>query len=103
MHHAISKVISGIKRYKLLSCPYKENKQLPGQFKNLANLFGRHGLDCRTPQVRLKMIDKKPIVLLRGARSFFVARKMKKKIASLDFGDNSILPISNPDGQDREV
>ena len=44
-----------------------------------------------------------PILLLRGARSFFDAKKMKKKIASLDFGDNPIYPISNPDGQDREV
>ena len=25
VHHAISKVISKVKRYKLLSCPYKEN------------------------------------------------------------------------------
>ena len=36
-----------------------------------------------------------------GARRFFKAKKMKKKkIASLDFGDNPIYPISNPDGQD---
>ena len=39
-----------------------------------------------------------------GARSFFDAKKMKKKnVASLDFGDNPIYPISNTDGQDREV
>ena len=45
-----------------------------------------------------------PIILLRGARSFFDAKKMKKKnFASLDFGDNPIYPISNPDGQDWEV
>ena len=44
-----------------------------------------------------------PILLLRGARRFFDAKKMKKKTASLDFGDNQIYPISNPDGQDREV
>ena len=44
-----------------------------------------------------------PILLLRGARSFFDAKKMKKKIASLDFRDNPIFPISNSDGQDREV
>ena len=45
-----------------------------------------------------------PILLLRGARSFFDAKKMKKKnFASLDFGNNPIYPISNPDGQDREV
>ena len=46
-----------------------------------------------------------PILLLSGARSFFDAKKMKKKkkIASLDFGDNPIYPISNPDGQDREI
>ena len=45
-----------------------------------------------------------PILLFRGARSFFDAKKMKKKnFASLDFGDNPIYPISNPDGQDREV
>ena len=44
-----------------------------------------------------------PILLLRGARSFFDAKKMKKKIASLDFGDNPIYPISNPDGQDQKV
>ena len=44
------------------------------------------------------------MLLLRGARSSFDAKKMKKKkIASLDFGDNPIYPISNPDGQDREV
>ena len=51
------------------------------------------------------MNDKKtepvPILLLRGARSFFDAKRMKKKFASLDFGDNPIYPISNPDGQDR--
>ena len=36
-----------------------------------------------------------PILLLRGARSFFDAEKTKKKIfASLDFGDNPIYPIS---------
>ena len=45
-----------------------------------------------------------PILLLRGARSFFDAKKMKKKFfASLDFGDNQIYPISNPDGQNREI
>ena len=45
-----------------------------------------------------------PILLLRGARSFLDAKKMKKKeFVSLDFGDNPIHPISNPDGQDREV
>ena len=44
-----------------------------------------------------------PILLLRGARSFFDAKKMKKKIVFLDFGDNPIYPISNPDGQDRKV
>ena len=45
-----------------------------------------------------------PILLLRGARSFFDAKKMKKKyFASLDFGDNPIYLISNPDGQDWEV
>ena len=54
------------------------------------------------------MNDKKTkqvtILLLRGARSFFDAKKMKKKnFASLDFRDNPIYPISNPDGQDREV
>ena len=44
------------------------------------------------------------ILLLRGAKSFFDAKKMKKKnFASLDFGDNPIYPISNPDGQDQEV
>ena len=63
-----------------------------------------------TPQVRPKMNDKKPskfqylILLLRGARSFFDAKKMKKtNFASLDFGNNPIYPISNSDGQDREV
>ena len=44
-----------------------------------------------------------PILLLRGARSFFDDKKIKKKIVSLDLGDNPIYPISNPDGQDREV
>ena len=44
-----------------------------------------------------------PILLLRGARSFFDAKKIKKIFASLDFGDNPMYPISNPDGQDREV
>ena len=45
-----------------------------------------------------------PILLLRGARSFLDAKKMKKKnFASLDLGDNPSYPISNPDGQDREV
>ena len=43
-------------------------------------------------------IEPVPILLLRGARSFFDAKKMKK-----DFGDNPIYPISNPDGQNREV
>ena len=42
-----------------------------------------------------------PIPLLRGARSFFDAKKMK--FANLDFEDNPIYPISNPDGPDREV
>ena len=45
-----------------------------------------------------------PILLLRGARSFFDAKKIKRKeFVSLDFGDNPIYPISNPDGQDQEV
>ena len=45
-----------------------------------------------------------PNILLRSGRSFFNAKKMKKKFfASLDFGDNPIYPISNPDGQDWEV
>ena len=45
-----------------------------------------------------------PILLLRGARSFFDDKKMKKKeFVSLDLGDNPIYPISNPDGQDRDV
>ena len=43
--------------------------------------------------------EQAPILLLRDARSFFDAEKMKKKIVSLDFGDNPIYPISNPDGQ----
>ena len=33
-----------------------------------------------------------------GAKSFFDAKKILKKIASLDFGDNPIYPISNPRG-----
>jgi hypothetical protein len=43
-----------------------------------------------------------PILLLRGARSFFDTKKMKKKNASLDIGDNPIYPISNSGGQDCE-
>ena len=50
-------------------------------------------------------MEQVPTLLLRDARSFFEAKKTKKKkkFASLDFGDNPIYPISNPDGQDREV
>ena len=45
-----------------------------------------------------------PILLLKGARSFFDAKKVKKKkFANSDFRDNPIYPISNPDGQNREV
>ena len=44
-----------------------------------------------------------PILLFRGARSFFDAKKMKFFFSSLDFGDNPIYPIPNPDGQDQEV
>ena len=44
-----------------------------------------------------------PILLLGSARSFLDAKKLKKKFASLDFGDNPIYPVSNPDGQDLEV
>ena len=44
-----------------------------------------------------------PIPLLKGARIFFDAKKQKEKnFANLDFGDNPIYPISNPDGQDQE-
>jgi hypothetical protein len=43
-----------------------------------------------------------PISLLRGAKRLFNAEKVKKKIfANLDFGDNPIYPISDPDGQDQ--
>ena len=52
----------------------------------------------------MKKPEPVPILLFWGARSFFDAKKMKKKnFGSLDFGDNPIYPISNPDGQDREV
>ena len=44
-----------------------------------------------------------PILLFRGARSFSATKKVKKKIANLDFGDNPIHPITNSDGQDQEV
>ena len=36
-------------------------------------------------------------------RSFFDAKKMNFFFANLDFGDNPIYLISNPDGQDQEV
>ena len=34
---------------------------------------------------------------------FSMLKKWKKKSANLDFGDNPIYPLSDPDGQDREV
>ena len=43
-----------------------------------------------------------PILLLRGARSFFDAKKIKKKFASLDFGNNPIYPFWDADGRDLE-
>ena len=59
------------------------------------------------PQVRLKMNDKKPskfqFYFSGVLEAFSMLKKWKKKFASLDFGDNPIYPISNPDGQDREV
>ena len=62
---------------------------------------------CHTPgetENEWQKTEQVPILLLRGARSSFDAKKMKKKkFASLDFGDNPIYPISTPDGQDWEV
>ena len=56
---------------------------------------------------KLKMNDKKPSPFqfhFSGVlEAFSMLKKMKKQIVSLDFGDNPIYPISNPDGQDREV
>jgi hypothetical protein len=53
------------------------------------------------------MNDKKPSrfqfhfsVVLEG---FSMLKKFKNFFANLDFGDNPIYPISNPDGQDQEV
>ena len=52
--------------------------------KNSSNSPISKVISFASPQVRLKMNDKKtepvPILLLRGARSFFDAKKMKKKI-----------------------
>ena len=66
-----------------------------------------NGLISSSPQVRLKMNDKKPskfqFYFSGVLEALSMLKKMKKKFASLDFGDNSIYPISNPDGQDREV
>ena len=63
--------------------------------------------DNITPQVRLKMNDKKPskfqFYFSGVLEAFSMLKKWKKKFASLDFGDNPIYPISNPDGQDQEV
>ena len=60
-----------------------------------------------SPQVRPKMNDKKPskfqFYFSGVLEAFSMLKKWKKKIVSLDFGDNPIYPISNPDGQDREV
>ena len=60
-----------------------------------------------TPQVRLKMNDKKPsrfqFYFSGVLEAFSKLRKIKKKNASLNFRDNPIYPISNPDGQDQEV
>ena len=75
------------------------------------------GFECRpfffyiysplAPQVRPKMNDKRPskfqFYFSGVLEAFSMLRKWKKKIVSLDFGDNPIYPISNPDGQDREV
>ena len=53
------------------------------------------------------MNDKKPskfqFYFSRVLEAFSMLKKFKKNFASLDFGDNPIYPISNPDGQDREV
>ena len=53
------------------------------------------------------MNDKKPsksqFYFSGVLEAFSMLKKMKKKyFASLDFRDNPIYPISNPDGQDRE-
>ena len=44
-----------------------------------------------------------PILLLKGARSFFDAKNRKHFFANLDLRDNPIYPISNPDGQDFAI
>ena len=53
------------------------------------------------------MNDKKPsqfqFYFSGVLEAFSMLKKGEKKIVSLDFGDNPIYPISNPDGQDREV
>ena len=53
------------------------------------------------------MNDKKPskfqFYFSGVLEDFLMLKKLKKKFVSLDFGDNPIYPISNPDGQDREV
>ena len=60
-----------------------------------------------TPQVRLKMNVKKlsrfQFYFSGVLEAFSMLKPWKKNFASLDFGDNSIYPISNPDGQDQEV
>ena len=38
-----------------------------------------------------------------GHKYMNVSDDLKKVFVSLDFGDNPIYPISNPDGQDQEV
>ena len=56
---------------------------------------------------KLKINDKKPSRFqfhFSGVlETFSMLKNMKKKFANLDFGDNPICPISNPDGQDQEV
>ena len=49
------------------------------------------------------MNEVNPISLLWGARDSFNAKEMKKKFPNLDFADNPIYPISNPDGQYQEA
>ena len=71
-------------------------------FKNELNFLSPRHIPGET-----KKNDKKPsnfqFYFSGVLEAFSMLKKWKQIFASLDFGDNPIYPISNPDGQDREV
>ena len=50
-----------------------------------------------------KKLSKFQFYFSRVLETFSILKKLKKKFCYLDFGDNPIYPISNPDEQDRVV